>query len=165
MPGKSLKRHGEHHASTSSQTNETCLHGAMEDLLTEKVRLQCLTLAGRSALHASPLCLEFQNTTQAKRAPATVHRRIVGRFSIHSFILTIPRSLSKPNTTLQVPVMMKCEYISKMKYDAHAPGKNWRRRRKYCYLRNQDDLRVLHPLSECRQRIATEHVSVIRHRV
>jgi hypothetical protein len=93
------------------------------------------------------------------------NRRILSKFSIHSFSLTIPRSLSNPNTTLQVPVMTKCGHIPIMKYEAHAPGKNWRRRRKYCYEKDQGDLRVLHPFSECRQRRATEQVSVIRHRV
>jgi hypothetical protein len=42
---KSLMRHSEHHASTCSLTNETWWHGAMEGLVTEKARLQCLTLA------------------------------------------------------------------------------------------------------------------------
>jgi hypothetical protein len=93
------------------------------------------------------------------------NRRILDKFSIHSFILIIPRSPNKPNTTLLVPVMSKCRHISKMKYEPHAPGKNWRRRRKYCYVKNQGDLSVLHPFSECRQRRATEQVSVIRHRV
>jgi hypothetical protein len=53
----------------------------------------------------------------------------------------------------------------KMKYEAHAPVRNWRGRRKYCYEKNQGDLRVLHPFSVCWQRRATEQVSVIRHRV